>query len=101
MNLEELIHKKEAVLQRDNKLNAKKNHKSKAQLARDAKKYRQSHKQKLKNQRKQAAAKSGGHKHPGKKNQQPDSKKSIADLKALATKVKGQLAVAKQKLAAL
>lgn len=110
-HLEELIRKKEATLTKDHqnaKSTAKKNHKSKQQSAADkakaSKKYRQSHKQQLKNKAKTAASKKGGGSHGTKgahgKNK-PDAKKSIAELKALATKVKGQLAIAKQKLAAL
>jgi hypothetical protein len=109
--LEELIKKKEETLKKDQSLAKKKNQTAKekdkpksaadkAKAARENKKFRQKHKQSLKTKAKQAAGKSGGGSHGGKK-AKPDSQKSIADLKALATKVKGQLAVAKQKLAAL
>jgi len=109
-NLEQLIQKKEAILKQDQaqaKSKANKNSKAKgdkpvdkAKARSDAKKYRQSHKQSLKNKAKQSRSKGGGQSHKDHK-PKPDSKKSIADLKALATKVKGQLAIAKQKLAAL
>jgi hypothetical protein len=113
-NLEELIRKKEAILAKDQQQakskatqNTKaKGHKpqSKADKAKAAKKYRQSHKQSLKNKAKAAASK-GGHGSKGAHTKGAKSSKSntqsIAQLKALATRVKGQLAIAKQKLAAL
>jgi Tfp pilus assembly protein FimV len=103
--LEELIKQKEAVVKRNaqrSKQAARNKDKpktaaDKAKAARDNAKYRDKHKQELKNKAKKADAKSGG----GAKEHKPDSKKSISELKSLATKVKGQLAVAKQKLAAL
>jgi hypothetical protein len=105
--LEKLIKDKEAVLKRNaqrNKTAARNKDKpktaaDKAKAARENSKYRDKHKQELKNKAKKAAAKSGH--GGGAKEHKPDSKKSIAELKNLATKVKGQLAVAKQKLAAL
>jgi len=110
--LEALIRKKEAILREDQaraKVKARKpkdkpaTAADKAQQARDNKKYRDKHKQQLKTKAKQAPSKSGGgssQSSAGAKSQKP-SDMSIANLKALATKVKGQLAVAKQKLAAL
>ncbi|MFL5665510.1 MAG: hypothetical protein ACJ8BW_29820 [Ktedonobacteraceae bacterium] len=111
--LEQLIQKKEAVLKRDQasaKSTAKKERGAKeknkpktaaekAKAARDTKKYRQQHQQKLKTKAKQASKKSGG--SSSKQKAQKPSEMHIKDLKALATRIKGQLAVAKQKLAAL
>lgn len=111
--LDQLIQQKEAVLKRDQataKATAKKNSKDKtpkpqtaaekAKAARDAKKYRAKNQQKLKNKAKQASNTSGGGSSSTKKPKKT-SEMAIADLKALRTKVKGQLEVAKQKLAAL
>lgn len=117
--LEQLIQKKEAVLKKDQALAKSKAKKErgvkeknkpqtaaeKAQAARDSKKYRQQHQQQLKTKAKQAAAKQpsttpGGGSSATSTAQKP-SEMPIKALKALATKVKGQLAVAKQKLAAL
>jgi hypothetical protein len=111
-NLEALIKKKEATLANDQQLaksKANQNAKSKgskpqtaAEKAKAAKQYRDAHKQQLKNKAKQGQHKQ--HKGQAHKKGQTDPKKnkqSIANLKALATKVKGQLALAKQKLAAL
>lgn len=68
----------------------------KAEAARENEKYRDKHKQELKNKSKKDG--SGG----GKKGKDSKTKKhSVSELKSLVTKVKGQLAVAKQKLAAL
>ena len=64
----------------------------KRKKAKESEKYRDKNKQKLANKAKQA---SGDKKKPG------TSKTSTEDLKKLATKVKGQIAVAKQRLAAL
>lgn len=111
--LNKLIQIKEAALTRSQasaKSNANKNAKAKAKnkpktaaekakAARDAKKFRSKHRQSLKAKAKQASNKSGG--GSSKKTAANPKKASIADLKALATKVRGQLAVAKQKLAAL
>jgi hypothetical protein len=109
--LEKLIQIKEAALKRSQssaKSNANKNAKAKgnkktaaekAKAARDAKKYRHKHRQSLKTKAKQASTKSGG--GSSKKVAANPKKASIAELKSLATKVRGQLAVAKQKLAAL
>lgn len=71
----------------------------KAEDAREAKKYRDKHKQELKSESKKADGKSGG--GSSKKGASKSKKHSVTELKTLATKVKGQLAVAKQKLAAL
>lgn len=107
--LEALIRKKEAILRQDQaraKVKARKpkdkpaTAADKAKAARENKKYRDKHKTTLKAKAKQAAAKSGGGSQTPSASQKP-SDMSIANLKALATKVKGQLAVAKQKLAAL
>jgi Tfp pilus assembly protein FimV len=113
--LENLIKEKEAVLKRDQasaKSTAKKERAAKeknkpqtaaekAKAARDAKKYRKSHSQQLKNKAKQASNKSGGSGSAKKGSSQKPNEMHIKDLKALASKVRGQLAVAKQKLAAL
>jgi len=69
----------------------------KAEAARESEKYRDKNQQKLKSEAKDA--KSGGGSSTDK--QAGSKKASVSDLKALATKVKGQIAVAKQKLAAL
>jgi hypothetical protein len=66
----------------------------KAKEARDAKKYRQQHKQELKSKAKAHDKKSGG----GSKKAKPHT---VSELRTLATKVRGQIAIAKQKLAAL
>jgi hypothetical protein len=104
--LEKLIQKKEAILRKDQVRAKGKAHKKKdtpktaaqkAKAARENKKYRQKHHSQLKAKGKQAG-KGGGHKSG---TGQKTSQKSIAELKALATKVRGQIAVAKQKLAAL
>jgi len=64
----------------------------KRQKAKDSKQYRDKHKQELANKAKTAS---------GDKKKSGASKTSTEDLKKLATRVKGQIAVAKQKLAAL
>lgn len=69
----------------------------KAKDARESEKYRKEHKQELKNKAKKASDKSGG----GGSKKSGSNAKKVEHLKALATKVRGQLAVAKQKLAAL
>jgi chromosome segregation ATPase len=69
----------------------------KAKASRESEKYRKEHKQELANKAKDDSNKSGGGKSSGKKK----SGAKVADLKALSTRVKGQIAVAKQKLAAL
>jgi|1185.fasta_scaffold68120_2 hypothetical protein len=111
-NLEQLIQKKEAVLKRDQataKSKAKKERAAKdknkpqtaaekAKAARDSKQYRRKHSQELKTKAKQDSHTSGGGSGKAKNKV---SEKPIAELKALATRVKGQLAIAKQKLAAL
>lgn len=68
----------------------------KRKAARDNEKYRDKHKQELKNKAKKASTKSGGG-----SDKKYKKKATIGDYKALVTKVKGQIAVAKQKLAAL
>lgn len=68
----------------------------KAEAARESKKYRDKHKQELKNKAKDG--KSGG---GDDKKQKSAKDMSVRDLKTLATKVRGQISVAKTKLAAL
>jgi DNA repair exonuclease SbcCD ATPase subunit len=70
----------------------------KAEAARENKKYRDRNKQKLKQDQKDDSAKSGDKE---KKDKKSGSGPSVSDLKTLATKVRGQISVAKQKLAAL
>jgi hypothetical protein len=69
----------------------------KAEAARDSEKYRDKHKQELKNKDKKDGKSGGG----DSKKESKTKKHSVSELKSLATKVKGQIAVAKQKLAAL
>jgi hypothetical protein len=69
----------------------------KAEAARESEKYRDKHKQELKN--KSGDKKSGGSSSGSK--QKAGGKHSVSELRSLATKVRGQIAVAKQKLAAL
>jgi|tagenome__1003787_1003787.scaffolds.fasta_scaffold20916651_1 hypothetical protein len=71
----------------------------KAKASRESEKYRDKHKQELKSKAKKDASKSGG--GDSSKGSKDKKKHSVTELKALATKVKGQIAVAKQKLAAL
>lgn len=68
----------------------------KSKAARENEKYRDKHKQEIKS--KESSGKSGGE---SAKTKSKSSSETVSDLKALATKVKGQIAVAKQKLAAL
>lgn len=70
----------------------------KAKAARDNEKYRDKHKQELKNKAKDSSSKSGGSTASKSKNSKGPS---TSDLKALSAKVEGQIAVAKVKLAAL
>lgn len=72
----------------------------KRKAARESAKFRDKHKQQLKTKAKEASSKAGGGGSSGKK-KAGSKKHSLSDLKALATKVRGQIAVAKQKLAAL
>jgi len=98
--LETKLHKLEAKIRKreqDDRESKKESEKpataaEKREKAKDSKKYRDKHKQELANK---AEKKSDGKK--GSK----ESKTSTEDLKKLATKVKGQIAVAKQRLAAL
>lgn len=117
VSLEKLIKQKEATLANDHllaKQKANKNQKGKAKGPKTAaqkaahkqksKQYQQTHKQQLKlkaQQRKAAGGGAGGAKGAKAGANKPDAKKSIAELKALATKVKGLIAVAQAKLAAL
>lgn len=72
----------------------------KAEIARENKKYREKNQQKLKSKARQASgSSSGGSSSSGSKS--TNSGPSASDLQAVATKVKGEIAVAKQKLAAL
>jgi hypothetical protein len=73
----------------------------KAKAARDAEKYRDKHKQEIKTKAKEASNTSGGGSSSKDKKKSGSKSASLSDLKALATKVRGQIAVAKQKLAAL
>lgn len=70
----------------------------KAAEARENKQYREKHKQELKSKRKRDGSSGGGSKK-GAGN--VSSKTSVTELKRLATRVRGQIAVAKTKLAAL
>lgn len=71
----------------------------KAKAARESEKYRKEHKQELKTKAKRREGKSGGGSSDSKTNK--NKKHSVSELKSLATKVRGQIAVAKRKLAAL
>lgn len=72
----------------------------KAEKARESKKYREKHEQEIKTKAESAGG--GSSKGtPAEEVKKADSDKRIADLKTLATKVKGQLAVAESKLRAL
>jgi hypothetical protein len=68
----------------------------KAEAARESEKYRDKHKQELKSKAKKDRDKAGGDKKKSGSNTE-----KISELKTIATRVKGQIAVAKQKLAAL
>lgn len=71
----------------------------KAEAVRESKKYREKHRQELKTEAKRDRETSGG---GSTSDTESESKtESISQLKTLATKVKGKIAVAKQKLAAL
>lgn len=72
----------------------------KAKIARENKKYREKNQQKLKSDAKKRDGSSGGG-SSSKTNKDSKSGPSVSDLKTLATRVRGQIAVAKQKLAAL
>lgn len=109
--LEALIQKRETEeASEDRKSKAKKERASKerekpksaaekAEASRESEKYRKKHKQELKTEAKDASDKSGGGSSSDKKSEL--KKRSTEDLRAMATKVRGQIAVAKQKLAAL
>lgn len=102
--LEKLIKEKEAALKRSQDSSKKPTAADKSKQARESKKFRKKHKTELAAKAKKAAAKkSGGGSKGGKgaNGGKPDSEKSIKDLKALATRVRGQLHVAKAKLSAL
>jgi len=72
----------------------------KAEVARDAKKYRDKNQQKLDNKANESKSGSSGE-SSGATVAEAKRPQQISDLKALATKVEGQIAVAKRKLAAL
>lgn len=109
--LEALIKKREhEAKQKDHKSEAKKERAAKerdkpktaaekAKASRENEKYRDKHKSELKAK----AKKRDGHGGDSKKgkDKEDSGKHSIHELKALATRVKGQIAVAKQKLLAL
>lgn len=69
----------------------------KAEIARENKKYREKNQQKLKTDAKNRDDSGGG----SKTKKGSSSGPAVSDLQALATRVRGQIAVAKQKLAAL
>lgn len=71
----------------------------KAEIARENKKYREKNQQKLKTAAKKDSSKSSDNSSSKTKSAGADA--SVSDLKTLASKVRGQIAVAKQKLAAL
>ena len=71
----------------------------KAEKARESKKDRAKNQQETKNKAKEASDKSGG--ESSSKVKSGSKTAQVSELRALATKVKGQIAVAKQKLAAL
>lgn len=108
--LETLIRKKEhEEASEDRKSKAKKERAAKdkdkpktaaekAEAARENKKYRDKHKQELKTDAKTAAGKS---EESSTSKTKSSSAPSSSDLKKLATRVRGQVTVAKQKLAAL
>jgi hypothetical protein len=110
--LEELIRKQEhaeASVNRKGKAkkeraakakNKPKSAADKAKLARENKKYQAKNQQKLKTKAK-SSAKSGGGSSKGTAGGASSKKHSLTELKSLATKVRGQIHVAKQKLAAL
>lgn len=68
----------------------------KAEKAREAEDYREKNQQKLKNDGKKSGGGSSGSKKKG-----GGGKKTVSELRTFRTKLKGQVAVAKQKLAAL
>ena len=73
----------------------------KAQASRDSEKYRDEHKQELKTKSKSDSKKSDGGSDSGSKKKTGGKHATTSELRSLATKVTGQIAVAKQKLAAL
>lgn len=114
--LQERLNKLEALIKKRTQEEASENRKSKAKKERAAKekdkpksaaekadaareneKYRDKHKQKLKGKDKKDG--SGGGDKKGKDSK--TKKHSVSELKSMVTKAKGQIAVAKQKLAAL
>lgn len=72
----------------------------KAESARESEKYRKRNQQQLKSKTDQASDQSGGG-GSSKKKASSSKAKQVSELRTLATKVRGQIAVAKQKLAAL
>ncbi len=73
----------------------------KAKNARENKKYRDKNQQKIKADTKKDNSKSAGGSSSKDSKETSSSESSISSLKSLATKVRGQIVVAKQKLAAL
>lgn len=109
--LEDLIRKREHEEASDNRKSKAKKERAakerdkpktaaeKAEAARENEKYREKNQQKLKNNAKQDAKSGGG--SAKKSSESKSSKPSVSELRSLATKVRGQISVAKQKLAAL
>lgn len=98
--LEDLIKAKEAVVKRNQQAAKPPTAADKNKKAREAKKFRKKHKQQLQTKAKQAA-KSGGGSSKGTSAKSKTKGGSIKELKALATKIKGQIAIAKTNLRAL
>jgi Tfp pilus assembly protein FimV len=111
--LEALIRKKEHSESReDRKGKAKKERAAKerekpktaaekAKAARENKKFREKHRQEQKTKAKEASNKSGGGSSSKQRKKSGSKVASVSELRTLAIKVRGQIAVAKQKLAAL
>lgn len=109
--LEELIRKKETAATSENRKSKAKQERAtkeknkpqtaadKAKIARDNAKYRDKHKTEIANKAKSAS--SSGSSSTSTTKPSSSTSVSIDALKTLATKVRGQIAVAKQKLAAL
>lgn len=114
--LETLIRKRETEEKQEAKKSAAKKERAakeaakpdsaaeKAKKAREAKQYRAKNQQKIKSRAKKADSKSGGGAKAGSADDtsaKPSTKTSTADLKKLATKVRGQIATAKTRLRSL
>lgn len=119
-SLETKLHKLEATIRQKEHAEASENRKAKAKKERAAKentkpksaaekakaaraneKFRKKNQGVLKSKAKRNAAKSGGGSSTGKTGSASSSKHAVTELKSLATRVKGQIAIAKVKLAAL